>query len=140
MTEAVFIDNWSLFNGEKKIFLNVIEKYSPNNLKYTVIESDCWNIPKEQIINFPKFNIYLYDGGHTYTDHYNAIKCFYQFLDTNCILLIDDWNWNDVRNGTLDALKDLNIKIKYKHEILTEQPHYIKGKTTYWNGIGIFII
>ena len=55
--------------------------------------------------------------------------------------MIDDWNWEDVRNGTLDAFKDLNTNIKFKYEIITEQPHYdYDGKIGWWNGIGIFVI
>ena len=41
----------------------------------------------------------------------------------------------------MDAFKDLNTNIKFKYEIITEQPHYTdEGKNGWWNGIGIFVI
>lgn len=137
--DAVFIDNWSLFDGNKSIFDEAIEKYNTGS-KIEVIDNDCWKVDTTTATFEKKFNVYLYDGGHEYQDHYKAISQFHNTLEENCIVLIDDWNWEDVRKGTLDAIKDLGLKVKFKHEILTPQPHYILGVDNWWNGIGIFII
>lgn len=135
--DAVFIDNWSLFDGNKDIFIDAVEKYKGMST-YKYIDSDCFTVDTTQL---PKFNVYLYDGGHTYSDHYNAIKHYIDNLEKNCIVLIDDWNWEEVRKGTLDAFRELKVQVKYKKEILTQQPHYDEhGQKNWWNGIGIFII
>ena len=135
--EAVFIDNWSLFDGNKDIFINAVEKYKGVS-KYKYIDSDCFKIDVNEL---PKFNVYLYDGGHTYSDHYNAIKHYIDNLSDNCIIMIDDWNWEEVQKGTLDAFSDLKVQVKYRREITTHQPHYDEhGQKNWWNGIGIFII
>lgn len=135
---ALFIDNWSLFHGDKNIFIDAIRKYNSENNSIRVIDNDCWKIDTTTFDK--KFNIYLYDGGHDYEDQYKAISHYIGVLDKNCIVLIDDWNWEAVRRGTFDVLRDLNIKIKFKYEIFTEEPHYYVGFDNWWNGIGIFII
>jgi len=135
--DAVFIDNWSLFDGDKNIFYDAINKYNTGS-KITVFDNDSFKINLNEIEN--KFNVYLYDGGHSYEEQYKAISYYKTKLEENCIILIDDWNRTEVRNGTLDAFKDLNIKIKFKYEILTQEPHYIHGADNWWDGIGMFII
>jgi hypothetical protein len=135
--DALFIDNWSLFDGDKNIFYRAIEKFNTGS-KVQVIDNDCWKINDDEIDQ--KFNVYLYDGGHDYDDHYKAISLYHSKLEDNCIVLIDDWNWESVRKGTFDAFADLKIDVKFKYEIFTPEPHYELGITNWWNGIGIFII
>jgi glycosyltransferase involved in cell wall biosynthesis len=137
INECVFIDNWSLFQGNKDIFYENVEKFNSENSKINVIEGDCFSV---DLKNLPEFDIYLYDGGHEYENQYKAIEYFLPKLKNNCIVLIDDWNWDEVKNGTLQAFTDLNVNIKYNYQIRTPQPHNEFGKTNWWNGIGIFII
>ena len=134
---AIFIDNYSLFNGNKEVFLENAEKFKTNSI-YRLLDEDCWKV---NLAGLQKVNIYLYDGPHEYQDHYNAITYYYPLLEENCIVMIDDWSWETVRQGTMDAFRDLNTNIKFKYEIITEQPHYDEyGSKNWWNGIGIFII
>lgn len=138
---ATFVDNWSQFNGDRTILDNAILKYNTGS-KVTVLETDCWAI---DVATLPKFDIYLYDGGHTYKDHYDAIAKFIHCLKPNCIVMVDDWNWDDIRNGTMDAFRDLGVKFLFQHEIrvppedLEGMPKH-NGKDTWWNGIGIFVL
>jgi hypothetical protein len=76
--DAVFIDNWSLFNGNKNIFYNAMNTYNTGS-SVEVIDDDCWKV---KIID-KKFNVYLYDGGHDYEDHYKAMKQVYEHIQKN---------------------------------------------------------
>ena len=134
---AIFVDNYSLFEGNKEVFLENAEKFKTDSI-YRLLDEDCWKV---NLAGLQKVNIYLYDGPHEYQDHYNAITYYYPLLEENCIVIIDDWSWDTTRKGTMDAFRDLNTKIKFKYEIITEQPHYNEfGIKNWWNGIGIFII
>jgi hypothetical protein len=138
---ATFIDNWSEFNGNKNILINALEKYKGNS-KYTLIENDCWKVDTTQL---SQYDVYLYDGPHTYSDQYNAIVKYYDCLKNNCIIMIDDWNWPDVQNGTRDGFKKVGANIIYSKEIVLPISDTInmpkhKGANTWWNGIGIFVI
>lgn len=138
---ATFIDNWSEFNGNKDILINALERFKGQS-SYTLIESDAWKVDHSTL---GMFDVYLYDGGHSYSDHYNAISHYKQHFKNNCIVMIDDWDWPDIQNGTLDAIRDNNLNVSFSHKIvlpyedIVGMPDHI-GKHTWWNGIGIFVI
>lgn len=137
------IDNWSeTFLGEtaKYVFLDNFNKYKGNN-HGMFIEKNCFEV---DVSSLPKFNIYMYDGDHSYFSHYNALIHFINCLDDIFIYIVDDWNWPDVRNGTFNSIKDLNLKILYQKEIrLTNDDTHTpenEAKETWWNGIYIVIL
>lgn len=136
----ICIDNWSEFGGPKQEFLNNFKKYKGKN-NATFIESDCFNI---NVSTLPKFNIYMYDGNHTNESHYKALNHFYNCLDDIFIFIVDDWNWEDVRNGTFSSIQKLKLKILYEKEIrlttdnsITLEPELSQN---WWNGIYIAIL
>jgi hypothetical protein len=140
---ALFIDNWSQFGGDKNIFQDAIEKYITKDSNCMLLESDCWKVNLKKIRN--DFNIYLYDGGHTEEDHFQALNYYYNNLDDQFIFMVDDWCWGDVRDGTWRAIDTLNLKVRFCHEILLspeEHENFPKhlGKDNWWNGIAIFVL
>jgi hypothetical protein len=134
------IDNWSEFGGPKNEFLTNFQKFKgQNNAQF--IEGNCFH---QDISNFPKFNIYLYDGNHSAISHYFALNHYYDCLDDIFIFMVDDWNWEDVRNGTKESIKELKLNILYEKEIrLTNDnshtPMDIATKT-WWNGLYVAIL
>ena len=129
------IDNWSEFGGPKEEFLKNFEKFKgDNDAKF--IESDCFAVDVSEL---PKFNVYLYDGNHSYDSHYKALKHFYACLDDEFIFIVDDWNWEDVRNGTRNCIEKLNLEVLFDREIRmtwdnSHTPLNI-AKEHWWNGI-----
>lgn len=140
--DGVFIDNWSQFDGDSQIFVNSMEKFKTKESTYKLIEGDCWKVDRSTL---GVFNVYLYDGGHEIQEHYDALCHFYDNLADEFIFLVDDFNWLGVREGTYKAIKDLNLDVLFKHEILLKpedlegMPNHI-GKKTWWNGISIFVL
>ena len=135
------MDNWCQFGGNSDIFKNNIERYLEQSSKYKFIENDCWKIDINNIKQ--KFNVYLFDGDHAELDHFKALEYYLPILEDEFIFLVDDYTWSAVRDGTMRAIRELNLRIKFRHEIfmspddLKNMPNHI-GKKTYWNGIGIF--
>jgi hypothetical protein len=137
---VVCIDNWSEFGGPKSDFLVNFEKFKGEN-DATFIESDCYNV---DVSTLQKFNIYMYDGNHTNDSHYRALSHYYECLDDVFIFIVDDWNWKDVRDGTINSIQNLNLKVLYENEIRltwddshTPQP---EASNTWWNGIYVAIL
>jgi hypothetical protein len=137
------IDNWSEFGNFKLDFLQNFNKFKGENIA-TFIEDNCFNI---DISKIGKFNIYMYDGNHDYESHYKALQYFYDCLDDTFIYIIDDWNGQHIRDGTNNAITDLNLNILYKNEIFTPFEHI--GPLKYngncdsrpWaSGCGIFVL
>lgn len=86
----------------------------------------------------------MYDGNHTEDSHYKALSHYYDCLDDIFIFIVDDWNWEYVRNGTYDAIQKLKLKVLYEKEVRltwdnshTPQPW---ARATWWNGIYITIL
>ena len=129
----VCIDNFCTFGGPRDELLNNIDKYRGNNT-VRFIESDCFKV---DVSSLPKFNIYMFDGEHTYEDQYNALVHYYNCLDDMFIFMADDWNYESVRNGTRDAISHLKLNNLYEKEIFTG---YSGDADGWWNGLGIMIL
>jgi hypothetical protein len=121
--DAVFIDNWSQFEGNSQIFVDSMERFKTKDTTYKLVEGDCWKVDKSTL---GIFNIYLYDGGHEIQEHYDALAHFYDNLADEFIFLVDDFNWLGVREGTYRAIKDLKLDVLFKYEILLK-PEDLEG-------------
>ena len=131
--KVICIDNWSEFGGPKNEFLLNFNKYmGENNADF--IEQDCYKV---DISKLSKFNIYMYDGNHTKDSHYNALVHYYNCLDDIFVFIVDDWNWHDVREGTLESFNQLKLSILYQKEIYTPGNCTLD---TWWNGIYVAIL
>jgi asparagine synthetase A len=83
----------------------------------------------------------MYDGEHSYDSHYKALPYYIDCMDDIFIFVIDDWNWEQVRESTNKSIEDLKLKVLWKKEIkLSDDNSTTHEKTTWWNGIGIFLL
>jgi len=155
--KCVAIDNWSEFrvsefrnfviHDSRMEFLKNYDNFKGEN-DARFIEANCFDIKLDE-----KFNIYLYDGDHQ--KHYEALTHFIDNMDDEFIYLIDDWNWDHVKNPTLSAISALNLEILYKKEIFTPEHKGIDWPAEsckffregghcddrdWANGIGIFVL
>lgn len=131
------IDNWSEFGSHKSDFLNNFDRFKGNNTA-TFIENDCFQV---DISTLPKFNLFMYDGNHTVESHYKALSYFYDCMDDVFIFIVDDWNWDFVRDPTQKSIQDLNLKIIYEKEIrLTSDNSTTQARDTWWNGIYVAVL
>lgn len=116
---AYAIDDWSTDGGPKTEFNrnieNCIEK-SDNDLEINVHfeENDYSKVDYSEI---GKYNVFFYDGAHEEEHQYQGIVLASQSLDDVFVLIVDDWNWADPKNGTNKAITDLNLEILYSVEI-----------------------
>jgi hypothetical protein len=132
------VDNWGQYGGRSEFASNV-QKFLPSN-DIRVIEKDCWLMTLDDVKD--SIQIFLYDGSHTYEDQKRAITYFTPFFSERVIIMIDDWmcDWVDVKSGTLDGIKEANLKVLFQHEIgLVNTTDYHVGGDTFWNGCGIFV-
>lgn len=138
--KVVCIDNWSEFGGPKEDFMKNFHRFKGDN-DADFIEADCFQV---DISTLPRFNIYLYDGNHTMDSQYRALSHYYDCLDDVFIFIVDDWNMEEIREGTMNAIRDLGLKVHYKREIRmtwdnTHTPFDIAGRT-WWNGIFVAVL
>jgi hypothetical protein len=116
--DVVCIDNWSQFGGPKDAFLENTALAGNENTRLMLVESDFRAVPWGTL---PKSNIYMFDGPHTEVDQYDGIVIAQPALEDTYILVVDDYNWPSVRNGTLRAINDLGLTVECAIEIRTTQ-------------------
>ena len=133
--DIVCIDNFCDFEdgSAKKTLLEVIEKYTGEN-SVTFKEEDSFAVDVKAL---PKFNVYMYDGDHEKESHLKALTHYYDCLDNTFIFIVDDWNWQQVKTGTIEAIHRLNLKVLHKIQIESE-PY--PDKEGYWNGVLISVL
>jgi hypothetical protein len=113
---AIVIDNWSLFGGPVRDFMHNVATYRGPAAKVSVLESDFRSVDYRHI---GKANVYLFDGPHTERDHYDAVNLVLPALDETFVLVVDDWDWGQVRSGTLQAVRDNGLNMDLSIEIRT---------------------
>lgn len=92
---------------------------------------------------YGKFDVYLYDGGHTEEEHYDAIVRAVPALEDISIIIIDDWNnhgdtVSHIKTGTYNGFKDSGLEILYKFEVETGvNPPF---PSEWHNGYGVFLV
>jgi hypothetical protein len=139
--KCVCIDNWSEFGGPKQEFFTNIEMVLSDKIDFKFIEQDFRKVNYEAL---GTFNIYMFDGPHAELDHYDGIMMVQRALEKSHILIVDDWNWTAVRDGTLRALVDTNCRIESCIEIRTTfddtLPHMACKESDWHNGYFIAVV
>jgi|AGTN01.1.fsa_nt_gi hypothetical protein len=113
---ATAIDNWSQFNGPIQSFFQNVARNSSSETKISILTRDFRRVPFD---NLGRFNIYLFDGPHDFADQYDALVLALNCLDNEFVFIVDDWNWEAVRLGTIHAIADLNLEVVSSIEIRT---------------------
>jgi hypothetical protein len=118
VVSALCIDNWSEYGGPKDAFFTNINATLNQDINFRFIESDFRAI---NVAELGQFNVYLFDGPHTLQDHYDALALYETALDDDVFFIVDDWNWGDVRAGTLQAISKTGFNIDFCIEVRTTQ-------------------
>jgi hypothetical protein len=131
---AVGIDNWSEYGGNPKNFYDNLSKFRNENAIVDIIETD---FRKVDFPNLGKFNILFYDGSHEEKDQYDGVALPQPAMDSDFILIVDDWNWQFVRNETFNAIRAEKIRVEYQIEVRTtfnnEHLPFVNGSASEWH-------
>jgi Methyltransferase domain len=138
--QAVAIDNWSQFGGPRESLLENLARFGATS-QVTLIEHDFRAV---RFADHGRFNVYLYDGPHSAADQHDGLALALPALDPEFVLIVDDWNWANVRTGTRSAIETLDLEVVFAIEVRTtaddtHPPHCgFEAKATDWHN-GYFI-
>ena len=142
--EAICIDNWSQNFlpdiSPKEVFYKNVKKYIAPNIKLKIIEK---NFRVVDFKNLSICNIFFYDGAHHYQDHFDSIRMTLPALSKKFILIVDDWNWIQVRKGTLDAIKREKLTVIAQLDIRTtkdDSSALVTGQNSDWHQGCVFFV
>jgi hypothetical protein len=135
------IDNFTQFNGPRIEFQKNCRTHLSYENRVNFLDCDCFEINPADF-NIKDINTYLYDGEHSAASQYRGITHYYESLANEFILIVDDFNWEEVQRGTRDAIRDKNIKVQYEVHLpaypVTTQgqwgPEIAGDKINWWNG------
>jgi|688.fasta_scaffold02376_8 hypothetical protein len=99
-----------------------------------LIDADCFSIDPNSH-GLQNIDVYFYDGEHKEEDHYKALTHYYNSMAESFILMVDDWGWSQVKDGTYRAITHLNLKIDHKVEFTGTS-----DSDGWWNGCGVFVL
>ena len=139
---ATIVENWAEFGGPRANFFNILDRFHIANESVNIFEEDFFQFNVSRLPH--KVDIYLYDGAHDYDSHYHAITHIWSQLSHFAIVVVDDWNLKQVRQGTFDGLTAVHAVIEEQWEIIytvdsTHTPKIFAG-SEYWNGIAVFVV
>jgi len=127
--KCVGIDNFSAFGGPREAFLERFNHYKSMNHCFYEMDYEKYFVK----VHKGSIGFYVYDGSHTYTNQLKGLQLAEPFFSNNCIILIDDTNWDAPRKGTLDFIS----RSSNTYKILLDKTTCRNNHLTLWNGIMI---
>lgn len=132
--KCIGVDNFSEFSPEesKPAFYNNFSSYSISYKNIEFYESDYqdyFNHTHKGTIGF-----YIYDGEHSYKNQLKGLQIAEPFFSNDCVILVDDTNFPEVRKSVLDFISNS----QNKYEILFDVRTANNCHPTFWNGIMLF--
>jgi hypothetical protein len=138
---AFAIDNWSEFGGPSNVFLQHVGACTSKEVEFNMLTQDFRSVKYNTI---GKFNVYLFDGPHEEQDQYDGLYMAMDALDEEFVFIVDDWNWDRVRDGTFKAIKKVGAEIIQSYEVRTSldgnNPTIWMEKSDWHNGYFISVL
>ena len=126
---CIGIDNFSESGSPREAFNERFNKYkSENHYFYDMDYEEYFSTIHKEPIGF-----YIYDGNHTYENQLRGLEVAEPCFAENCIILIDDTNWSEPRQGTRGFIS----KSSYGYRVLLDQNTRSNRHPTFWNGVMI---
>lgn len=130
---ATAIDNWSMFGDVRAQFEKNIAQYL--SCKVNVIRGDFTQVDLN-LIDSP-VDLYFYDGPHDQASQFLAITKFAPILADRCVVVVDDCNWEEPRNGTISALEKIDFDVLWNC-LLPAQIQ--RDMQAWWNGLLVLLL
>lgn len=124
------VDNFSQFGGPRDDFLRRFKALkSEHHYFHDMDYKDYFSKTHQGPIGF-----YIYDGGHEYEDQLKGLEMAEPYFSDRCIVLVDDTNWPDPRQATLDFIAES----ANRYRVLLDISTHSNCHPTVWNGVLVF--
>ena len=113
---ATAIDNWTHTEQPIEGLFTNLARFKGPDARVSFLDRDFRQV---DFATLGIHDVYLFDGPHSDTDQYDGVVIAQPALAQEYVLIVDDWNWKTVRNGTWRAIKDLGLRFDVIAEIRT---------------------
>lgn len=135
------------FASDKTTGENVEDQFVQNyhkciqNTDITVLGTvaNTFDLPSDFAENV---DLYCFDADHSYDSQRKAMIHFLPSMANEFIVVVDDWQYGDVKRGTIDGLADSGCDILFQQELLNEEP-YIEDEhrnEEWWRGFYLALL
>ena len=123
---CIGVDNFSSYGSPREDFREKFDYH--RSAKHQFYEMDYVdyfsNVHKQPI------GVYIYDGDHSYANQLRGLQIAEPYFSDNCIILIDDANYDATRRGTRDFIAGSSNQ----YEVIFDETTYGNSHPTFWNG------
>ncbi len=131
-------DSWeSDSNSEDKAreqFVNNAYDHKPKDTILEILEGDTFSQSPNEIMK--PIDLYLFDADHSEDSQCRALTHFLPAMADEFIFCVDDYDWDDVRNGTERGIKESGVEVLFE-KIFKGNDHDNEG---WWNGYAVFLL
>jgi len=103
-----------------------------------MVEGDAFNVDMINTLDaLGPYDLFFNDGDHKYISQKQTIIDYARLLTDEAIVVVDDWNATEVRDGTMAGIAEAKLKVIHQVDLFS------KGNcdlSSWWNGVGIFLI
>lgn len=121
-------------------FMNNVQKHKPHFSDMQLIVSDAFAVDLEKLVEL--IDVYLYDGGHSEDQQRMAVTYYAPNMADEFILMVDDYDWEEVQKGTQDGIKEANLEILFEKHLVSEKTREQGGhdNDSYFNGFYVALL
>ncbi len=125
--KVVGVDNFSEFGGPRKQAMARFQRFKGE--QHSFFDMDY----REYFSKAHKGEIgfYFYDGEHSYDNQLKGLMVAEPFFAKDCIVMVDDTNWDAPRRATLDFMSES----RHSYRIVMDRSTAWDGHPTFWNGL-----
>jgi hypothetical protein len=123
---CVGVDNFSQFGGPEKQFMERFERLRSEGHDFYGMDYEDYFREKHT----GRIGAYFYDGHHAYEHQLRGLQVAEPHFAPGCIVLVDDTNWDEPRQASLDFVKGSSRK----YELIFDMRTALNSNPTWWNG------
>lgn len=133
---CVGVDNFSEFGGPREVFYQNWQRfYSGPHQQFYELDYQVYfqtQLQTQGQTQTAPIGLYFYDGAHDYANQYQSLVLADPFLAPGALILVDDTNFEEPRQATLDFLRATP-----GYRLLGDLPTAMMHHPTFWNGLMI---
>jgi len=118
-------DNWA---SDSTSEIKYYDQFVGNTLKCIHEDTKLLVLIKDTFETDPSWvsgpiDLYLFDADHSYESQRKAVTHFMPAMADEFIFCVDDWQYGDVKRGTIDGLLNSGCEILFQQELLNTEPY-----------------
>jgi predicted O-methyltransferase YrrM len=130
---GIAIDDFSQFEGTRAAVETSLASFGLRD-RVALIEGDYLAESVLAQLTPRSVDVYFYDGGHTYSDQFNALWRYERFLKDDAVVIVDDTSIGHVRR----ANRDFGFLHSNEWSLKFDIPSPYPKEPCWWNGVQVF--